>query len=392
MRILHITHDWGGGLPKWSNDFSMAAENQGHDCYLFSCEKDGENYGARYVLYKNNFKNVIEEIETDQPIVETDIRNPSYEKILGRVLEKYRIEKLIVSTVIGHSLEVFKFPLPKVFVVHDYFPYCPAINIYHGRPCQSCDDESLRKCVGINEMTERFKKFPAEFWIKERRAFYEALRAGGAALAYPDESVRENLERLDSNYKNLASFIIPHGIDEEQVNCFGGAPDSRKLRLLIPGRFTLDKGNEFIKGLIPHILDRFEILPYGCLADGILYYSQFKNLNPVKEYKPENMKRDLLEMKPDLALLASKVPETFSYTLSEMNCFAIPVVANRLGSFGNRIKPGEGFFFEQNTDSLISVMNDLDKNRVKLRSASAALVKHKSRTITDMVNDYLKII
>ena len=47
-----------------------------------------------------------------------------------------------------------------------------------------------------------------------------------------------------------------------------------------------------------------------------------------------------------LAMSVSIVPETFSYTLSELWAAGIPVLATRLGAFGDRIVDGEnGWLF-----------------------------------------------
>jgi GT2 family glycosyltransferase/glycosyltransferase involved in cell wall biosynthesis len=67
---------------------------------------------------------------------------------------------------------------------------------------------------------------------------------------------------------------------------------------------------------------------------------------------------------PHIAGLLSIVPETFSYTLSEMQQLRVPVVATRVGSLAERIKDGEsGWLIEPDPQALAARVRDLAANR-----------------------------
>ena len=72
----------------------------------------------------------------------------------------------------------------------------------------------------------------------------------------------------------------------------------------------------------------------------------------------------LQSLKPDLGLLLSNVPETFSYTLSELFAAGIPPVASRLGAFVDRIEDGvTGWLVSPGGDDLLDKLSELDRPR-----------------------------
>ena len=78
---------------------------------------------------------------------------------------------------------------------------------------------------------------------------------------------------------------------------------------------------------------------------------------PMSEHDEQRLSALLRSLAPHAGLLASVVPETFSYTLSELSVLGIPAIATALGSFNDRIVDGEnGFLFTPDPDALLALV------------------------------------
>ena len=109
----------------------------------------------------------------------------------------------------------------------------------------------------------------------------------------------------------------------------------------------------------------------------------------IHSYKREELPAILAECRLDLALFYPVVPETFSYTLSEVWCFGIPPLARRLGSHGERIEHGSnGFLFGLEENVLVDSLLDLDRSRDKIRAVAARLLDQPARSVSDAVCEY----
>ncbi len=74
-----------------------------------------------------------------------------------------------------------------------------------------------------------------------------------------------------------------------------------------------------------------------------------------------------MDIAPHMGLLLSIVPETFSYTLSEMWAAGIPVLATRLGAFGDRIRDGQNGWLEPiDAASILARLKEIDNDRAGL--------------------------
>ncbi|MDX9839278.1 MAG: glycosyltransferase, partial [Azoarcus sp.] len=112
-------------------------------------------------------------------------------------------------------------------------------------------------------------------------------------------------------------------------------------------------------------------------------------VNVVCEYEIDELAGLVVAMRPDCALMLSVLPESYSYTLSEMMALGVPVVATRMGAFMERIEDGEnGFLVSADAAAVISRLRELDADRVALERVATTLRKRAVRTAFDMVKDY----
>ena len=100
MITLHISHSWGGGLTKWVNDFASAQPI--NTDLILTMYGDSEVYGKEYKLINGNTLEVLEVLRLNSPITDCDISHDEYFLMLDHLLKKYAVDRIIVSTLIGH--------------------------------------------------------------------------------------------------------------------------------------------------------------------------------------------------------------------------------------------------------------------------------------------------
>ncbi len=111
----------------------------------------------------------------------------------------------------------------------------------------------------------------------------------------------------------------------------------------------------------------------------------------IPEYRPEELTARLGRLRPDLALFLSEVPETYSFTLSEVFLRAIPAVARRLGALAERIEPGRSGVLFDTDEECLERLADLDLDRSALAGMSRHLRSLAPRTAAEMVDDYYRL-
>ena len=109
-----------------------------------------------------------------------------------------------------------------------------------------------------------------------------------------------------------------------------------RLRFVIPGRIQEGKGQSLLLEALPELKEFAQIYLLGAGKDGEAFFGK-SGVNVIIQYRREHLRELLAKIGPHVAGLLSIVPETFSYTLSEMQQLNIPVIATRVGSLEERI-------------------------------------------------------
>jgi glycosyltransferase involved in cell wall biosynthesis len=115
-----------------------------------------------------------------------------------------------------------------------------------------------------------------------------------------------------------------------------------------------------------------------------------KTLNKITySYTQDELPKIINDIDADIALLLSAVPETFSYTLSELTDLRVPVLATRLGSFAERIEDSKtGILVAPSSEDVMRKIKVLDADRAKIISVKENHAQVESKSITEMVADY----
>jgi GT2 family glycosyltransferase len=392
--LLHILHDLGGGIVRWLDDFRRAdtrcvnlvlrpycrSRDFGEGLMLFLADVDGERPLALWRF-----------AESIPACVDS---HPEYRRVLTEIVHRYGVGAVLVSSLIGHALDALDTGLPTLIVNHDFFPLCPAINLHFQHVCTECDEARLRACTQANSCFNLpYIDFPAEVRLALRARYLELIAGGRVALVVPDVSVRTHLQRVFPATRASAFVIIEHGIAMPfaPIATAGEMPE-RRLRVVVLGMLAVSKGGDLLRAGLDRLLEFADVYLVGAREVGELFLDR-PGVHVVEEYAIEVLPAILADIRPDVGLLLSIWPESFSYTLSELWMLGIPPAATRLGAFAERIRPGEtGYLFEPDVESMLSCLRAIEADRAGLRVIAANLRDTRARGAAEMVADYHRLL
>jgi glycosyltransferase involved in cell wall biosynthesis len=385
-RLLHVMHGWGGGLDRWVREFCRHDTQHRH--FLLRSRGTVDAFGQFLDLYEFPDESAPVEVWPVFPsIAATAIDHPGYAAAFNQCLVKYGISAVYVSSLVGHSLDALKSAPGTVAVCHDYYPFCPALNITFDSVCSMCDRGRLTRCALENPHNRFFRNVPASYWTGLREAFVQCVNQSGVTMIVPSDSVERHFAALEPRLRERFR-LIPHG-----ARRISGEPldldfsSGRKLRVLIPGHLTPNKGLGLVEAMWPRLCQIADVALIGCGPLGEKFRGQAAVVVP--EYEWETLPSLVSAFGPHLALLPSVVPETFSFSLQEMFDLAVPVAATRLGSFEDRIEDGvNGFLCGANAGDLLRVVETAGSNRERLRLIHQRLRTQPRRSPEAMIEDY----
>jgi glycosyltransferase involved in cell wall biosynthesis len=199
--------------------------------------------------------------------------------------------------------------------------------------------------------------------------------------------VAANLRAVEPRFAGARFAVIPHGI-APGPDCFGGAETGRRLRVVMLGRLEPEKGSDHFAALFPALQACVDLHLLGAGPAGRAFQRR-SHVEVVERYAHGDLTGLLARIRPDLALILSIVPETFSYTLSETAAHGIPACARPVGAFVDRIEPGRtGFFFPPDPQGPLRLLLGLDADRDAVRAVHRALVAGPHRGVAEMIDDY----
>ncbi len=278
-RQLHVLHNLGGGAERWVRDW-CSRDRWAHNLVLVP-ETDPHGATVRLCLYRNLDETAaIREWRMMPPIHSTTDEHRGYRAAMAEIAAAFGIDRLIVSSLIGHSLDALRTGLETIYVCHDYH------------------------FLTLGD-------FPPD-----------------VLLVAPSQSVLRNVpaglrERMR---------VIPHGVSEQPRPVEHTVDD--RLRIVVLGRLTEAKGLRLLDAMADRLVEFADLILLGC---GLVEFDR-PGVVKVPNYGRDELPALLEKHRPHMGLLLSIVPETFSYTLSELFAAGIPPLATRLGAFEDRIQ------------------------------------------------------
>jgi len=333
--VLHVLHDWGGGVARFVAD-QMRDDPDADHLALVSHGDARRGHGQRIALHLDLDTCPIRAWACTPAIGDTGDTHPAVRAALAESIASFGVSAVRVSSLIGTTLDVLRTGLPTTFVVHDLFPFWPALDDVEPRP-----QWDAARLAGFAEQPGfAFSERHPEAWQARAAAAIAALGAEPIRIVAPSAFAAERLRSVAPALP--AATVLPHGLPP-----FAGGVPARgtprrpgPLRVLVPGRLKGGKGEWLLDALVPLRPGNIE----WCFAGGgeaAARYAQALGGRAIDDYAADELPRLVEAFDPDLALLPSLLPETFGYVLSEMQALGVPVLAAELGAYAERAAAGE---------------------------------------------------
>ncbi|MFW5926623.1 MAG: glycosyltransferase [Wenzhouxiangella sp.] len=372
---LHVSHDWGGGIARWISDV-VAADTGSHHLVLSSSGRtDGRIHGQRLKLYAAGpGRGLAGEWVLTPAIAATETRHARYAEIVAEIIAHHGIGRIVVSSLIGHSLDALRTGLPTLEVLHDYYPAWPALD--HDPLAYEQDGEvDLSAAIDACGKDFLFGQRDARRWRQLADAWQETVNGSGVSLIAPTRQVVERWKRLCANAAERV-HIVPHGFEGWR----GGIPriESRplvdgRLNLVVVGRLSPGKGLGLLERALPDLRRIAHITLVGCGHHGMRLFGQ-PGVDIVLDYDREALPGILATISPQAVLFLSTVAETWNYVLSETRALGLVPIASRTGSFVERIEHRrDGILFDPVPEDLVAALAALHEHPERLEELARRL-------------------
>ncbi|MGH8499016.1 MAG: hypothetical protein ACRERV_09455, partial [Methylococcales bacterium] len=316
----------------FASDLQAGDQHRTH-FFLKSHSRDNlPPFGKELCLYQSLDRPPLATWHLSTPVMDTDLHSAEVARILDSIIEKWAIGAVIVSSLIGHSLDVFRTGLPTALAVHDAYPFWPLL---HDANTDEYSIGHLRQSLIDSKTMNIFAPQAAEYWVAIREELITLILKNRIVCIAPSVFAKERVCCIDSRLNEAEWTILPHGIapaaivDEQQTS-----KKTASLKVLVPGHINGGKGEFLLKELIPLLPDGIELVLLGSAHLSGQFASE--KVTTIDHYLRDQLAVFVGSINPDVAMLASTVPETYGYVLSEMLQLGIPVIASNIGAYAER--------------------------------------------------------
>ena len=393
--LLHVLHGWGGGAERWVRDFCQAYTSAAHLVLVARGSHGRKRHGEWLELHDGSLSGPpLQRLALPNPIAETAIHDAAYRDLLGEWLRQYAVDAIVVSSLIGHSLDILRTGLPTLRIVHDHYPLWPVLHRDFGDPGLAFDDAQRRADLGALGSEREFANGDPAHWKSLRDATVRGLTDASAILVAPSRSALANDLRLAPELKTLQTAVIAHGLSRWPIEPPARArpPQRGRLRLLIPGRVRRGKGADLLEQVLPRVQEYADVFLLGAGAEAHAFFGR-SDVHVILDFSREDLPGLLHRLAPDAAVLMPTVAETFGYLLSELRDLGMPVIATRMGAYVERIEEGvDGFLVEATADAIVARIIELNSQRERLARVRDTLAGRREGDLTSMAQAYAAVL
>ncbi|NEZ04655.1 glycosyltransferase [Wenzhouxiangella sp. XN201] len=374
--VLHISHDWGGGVARWIADIIAADLERHHLVLSASGRSDGKLHGEVLKLYAAGPGRAPVRQWTLTPAISgTQTHHERHREALDRVIGRFAVERVVVSSLIGHGLDALATGLPTLQVLHDYYPAWPVLDFDPFAYRQDDGGFDLERAIAENGKGFHFLERRTQAWQALAQDWLEIVQHNQVDLIAPTRHVLERWQALVDDPLDIAR-VIGHG--------FGGwtsetpsiaprrLPDGR-LNLVVVGRLSAGKGSGLLEQSLERLTAHARITLIGCGRHGMRFFGR-RGVDIILDYAHDALPEYLARVGAQAVLFLSTVPETWNYVLSETRALGLVPIATRTGSFLERIEHGrDGVLFEPDADSLVAAVAKLQADPQRFEAMRQAL-------------------
>ena len=372
--LLHLVHGWGGGVERFARDLAEADRGRQHLLLVARGEEHHQPYGRYLHLHLDWDSPAVRTWTLANPITTTADQSAEVESILASIIAEWGVGSVLVSSLVGHSLDALRTGLPTALCVHDSYPAWPLLHDARDPATQPFDLAAL--AVGLAEAGPGFVLAgpDAAQWWTLREAFLQALKSANAILVAPSEFARVRLCAIAPELAQRDWRVVPHGLAPlDAMPTVAPARDAngRPLRVLVLGRLEGGKGERLLAPMLASLPEGIELVLLGSGHAGARFEGT-PRVQVHRDYDRDALPEWIARLSPDLALLPSTVPETFGYTLSEMLALRVPVLCTSPGAPAERLLAiGGGWVVEPTADAVNRRLAHLAAHRGEIAAVAA---------------------
>ncbi len=391
---LHITHSWGGGVAQWLKSFIQTDSDHQHLQLRSEDPQSGHGFGQKLSLYAGNELRCPIASWWLQPAIQSVANtHADYQQIVAEICQRYGVGRIFVSSLVGHSLDALRSGLPTLHILHDHFPLWPLLSINPEPYLQAGAALDLDLALKENKNSLEFGDKNAQGWATIKRAYLQAIEKFGVKVSAPGQSVLDLQNLIEPDFSAVEQNVIEHGFPAME-GLQSVSPRVRKdgrKRLLILGRMQTGKGQQLLSQALPGLTKHVQVYLVGTGKSGEEFFGT-AGVDVILDYQRDELASLLTDIGPDFAALLSIVPETFSFTLSELQHLNIPTIATRIGSFPGRIEHGKtGWLINADSQALVDQVTDLCASTEQIEAVRKNLPDIKAQTLENMRKAYTKL-
>nr|WP_286298771.1 rhamnan synthesis F family protein [Polynucleobacter sp. TUM22923] len=220
------------------------------------------------------------------------------------------------------------------YKVHDFYVICPSQHLLENNDqyCSVPQDVNVcNSCLVKNKYVHWGANQPVDI-VKWRQPFVDLFEIASTITIFDPSSVE--IMRRVFNFDDAKIRVVPHEhLSFKHVQTVGlGGP----LHIGMFGTLTEAKGSVVINKLAEFIASHNLNVPITLV--GSSHVLTEPSLRVLGTYKHEELPHIVQREGINVFLMASIIPETFSYTISEAMQMELPIVAFDIGAQGNRVK------------------------------------------------------
>ncbi len=392
--VLHILHGWGGGAERFVRDLAAVDDTRHHLVFTACGNFDRRRYGETLQLLDAALTQPpLRATTLSAPIASTALAHQGYREFLDAIVRDYGVDAIVVSSLIGHSLDALRTGLPTVYFIHDFYPLWPLLHRNLDDAGVNFNATQLRADLAGADAGFEFAERDPDWWLVLREALADAALQAHAQLIAPSHAAMRLCLRLQPRLSTLPQSVIPHGIAPwPDTRALPAPPHRERLRLLVLGRVRRGKAAHLLRQVLPRLHADVELFLIGGGPEAREFFGR-RGVHILINYRPAELPALLARVAPDAALILPDFAETFSYTLSELCSLGIPVLASRLGALAERIDDGvNGFLVAPDADAILTAIARLREQPRALERVRAALVRPRVRTLHDMATGYRDLL
>ncbi|KRB83388.1 hypothetical protein ASE26_13035 [Duganella sp. Root198D2] len=224
------------------------------------------------------------------------------------------------------------------FKVHDFLALCPSPHLsdfeqkYCGVPA---DPDVCRSCLKVNHAWYH-SWFPIENRPSEikawRKPFADLFDAATTITFFDASSVP--ILRKDFSFDDSKVHVVPHS--STYFTAARPVSIDGPLHIGVLGTLSHLKGGNAVVALQEYIEE--QQLPVPLTVVGQSYTPLSDKVTVIGSYATDDLPDIVEKLGINVIFMATIVPETFSYTISEAMEMGLPIVAFDIGAQGNRLK------------------------------------------------------